>query len=322
MHAWDWNLLPGITTDYGRTPLTCATSSYFSAESFVGGLSDGSSAIGVMRYTNPMTGGLKFQKAWFFLEGGREHVMVGDVWANSTAPVYSVLDQKRRAGGVVVNGVDVAAQSSWDAGGSRSESTSSLWHDNIGYFFSSANEADLVVKVGERPGNWTAIGTSKQPPSSVNLFAAYLEHKASQDGSYQPISYTTFPAISADAFAERLETDNPSSILELSNTAQITAIYDLESATVYAVFWVSDAGEVSFAGPGGSTFKLSASAPVAVIFDTMLGDVVVSDPSRGLDNVEVVVEGNSEMVNGKKTLAFKMPLERGTPATRNLYSMA
>lgn len=82
--AWDWNLIPGTTTDYGATPLNCATVSKLGLESFVGGVSDGVRGIGAMRYTNPTTRALNWQKAWFFVDGDAQHVMINNISSTST----------------------------------------------------------------------------------------------------------------------------------------------------------------------------------------------------------------------------------------------
>ena len=46
--AWDWNLIPGTTVDYGATPLSCDTENQVGIEDFVGGVSDGKLGAAVM----------------------------------------------------------------------------------------------------------------------------------------------------------------------------------------------------------------------------------------------------------------------------------
>lgn len=295
VHAWDWNLLPGITTDYGATPLSCANITYNGIESFVGGVSADGSAIGAMKYTNPMTQAFGFQKAWFFLPGGREHVMVGNVQQESDAPVFSVLDQKRRQGAVFVDGVDIANASVWSEGGSRHDSPSSLWHDNVGYVFPWTNitemsaNSSVVVKVGNLQGNWSRIGTSRQPPSSVELFAAYIDHGgvSLENGKFAPISYTTFPAISSDEFHARVEDKVASGIQEIRNDAAISAIFDAHTGFAYVVFWTADTqwNVVNIPSADKSSFTLRSDAAVAVIVDTDTWEVVFADPSQEVDAV-------------------------------------
>ncbi|TFK96041.1 galactose mutarotase-like domain-containing protein [Pterulicium gracile] len=318
IHVWDWNLLPGITTDYRGTPLVC-NHTYYGLENFVGGVIQGSSGIAAMRYANPSTGRLKFHKAWFFLEGEREHVMVGDAWSSGANPVYSVLDQKRREGVVLVDGVDVAGKS---ASGSRHARPRSLWHDNIGYIF-TPSAADLVVKVGEVTGDWFNISTSRDPPSTVDLFTAYIVHPSSSKGSFSPVSYTTFPAISQGDFRQRSRSRDPTGVQELRNDARVTAIYDTETSQAYAVFWTTNAGSVTFSGSQRSNFTISTNAPIAVIVDLKGGSVTVSDPSQTLKKVTLTIERRRGGVPSKLRLDFDLPLEegkRGTAVTKSMFT--
>ena len=93
--AWNWNLIPGITTDYGNTPLECETVGTSSTETWVGGVSNGARGLAVMSYTNPITHAMSWQKTWFFLDNDVQYVMLNGVTSTSDAPVFSVLDQRR-----------------------------------------------------------------------------------------------------------------------------------------------------------------------------------------------------------------------------------
>ena len=46
--AWDWNMIPGTTVDYGATPLNCDTENQVGVENFVGGASTGKLGAAVM----------------------------------------------------------------------------------------------------------------------------------------------------------------------------------------------------------------------------------------------------------------------------------
>ncbi|KAG8892478.1 hypothetical protein FRC00_011991, partial [Tulasnella sp. 408] len=72
--AWDWNLIPGTTTAYGATPLTCDQTEWDGKESFVGGASNGKVGVAAMKWKHPIRADiLAYQKAWFFFEGGVQH---------------------------------------------------------------------------------------------------------------------------------------------------------------------------------------------------------------------------------------------------------
>ena len=123
-----------------------------------------------MRYTNPYTGSLSFQKAWFFLDDDTQHVMISFAESNSSAanPVISVLDQKRLNGNVYVDGRPLKR------GGNFSHAES-LWHDGVGYTFDYGlldGRFNLAVDFGERSGDWAAIGISTAGNITVDLFSA------------------------------------------------------------------------------------------------------------------------------------------------------
>lgn len=46
--AWDWNMIPGTTVDYGAAPLQCDTANQVGVENFVGGVSTGKLGMAVM----------------------------------------------------------------------------------------------------------------------------------------------------------------------------------------------------------------------------------------------------------------------------------
>lgn len=328
--AWDWNLIPGTTSSYGSTPLTCETAEKSGLETFVGGVSTGETGIGVMKYTNPITGSFGWQKAWFFLKGDREHVMVGNVsWgAGEEASVRSVLDQKRWKGEVLVDGTDIAGSSEWEEGGSMHEGARSLWHDGVGYVFSVAQAGAtvpaLVVQVGERPGNWSKIGTSTQPPHTVDLFAAYLEHEhEEQSQSLPPISYTTFSAISSADFTALLDQDDPAGITELQHDDAISAILDSSHSMLYAVFWDAAGGTLNFTCPDGSAGSLYISQNAAVILDIGTEPkLTASDPGQSVESIAFEVDLGTcvggEGLKESGSLAMPTDGEEGKSVTMRL----
>jgi hypothetical protein len=321
--AWDWNLIPGTTTDYGATPLNCNQASWTGIEPFVGGVTTGTSGIGVMKYTNPLTHQLRFQKAWFFLKGDREHVMISSVESNSSTPVFSVLDQKKHNGPVLVDGKDVSRHSDWNKNGSTHRAPESLWHDNMGYVFSqsvtSLMGSSLIVKVGERSGNWSTIGTSTQPPYTVDLFAAYLDHSQLFTNVFSPVSYTTFPSISSRKFKSLLRHHDPTGILELRNDAFVSAVYDTQHDFLYSVFWNPAGGVAGFFCHDNTPAAIYSSANLAVIMDLRRGDITVSDPSQRLIFASVTLQGRC--FGEPKRIDFDLPTgpDVGKSVVKNIY---
>ncbi|KAG5649681.1 hypothetical protein H0H81_002522 [Sphagnurus paluster] len=75
-----------------------------------------------MKYTNPLTKALKWQKAWFFLDDDVQHVMVSGISSTTSAPVYSVLDQRRQVGSVFTDTATVGKTK-----------MQTVWHGDVGY---------------------------------------------------------------------------------------------------------------------------------------------------------------------------------------------
>ncbi|KAK0208323.1 polysaccharide lyase family 8 protein [Desarmillaria ectypa] len=275
--AWDWNLIPGITVDYNATALSCSSSQFTGLQAFVGGVSDGQVGVAVMRYLNPSTKSLSWQKAWFFLEDDVQHVMVANISSKTNAPVYSVLDQKRYVGPLVVDE---------DGKAGSMAGIRSLWHGNVGYVLDPQESTSISFSVEEKRGNWSSIGISTQPPADVMLFTAWLQHDSLSSSS----SYTAFPGTSLDAF---LSKSLQHSLQSTQNDVQISAIYDQAHEKVFAVFWNENGGstELDVSLPkyseARSSLSITANGNIALIYDQRTNFITVSDPSQTLTAVEI-----------------------------------
>ncbi|KAH7931010.1 polysaccharide lyase family 8 protein [Leucogyrophana mollusca] len=298
--AWDWNLIPGSTVDYGATPLTCSKTQFTGIEAFVGGVTDGNIGAAAMRYTNPLTRSLSWQKAWFFLDDDVQHVMISDLSSTSNAPVFSVLDQRRLAGGVFVNNKGTQ-------GGNFSD-PQILWHGNVGYKFQSSNGSfSLSVDTGNRTGNWSSIGTSTQPPANVDLFSAWIDHKDTS----KPISYTAFPGTDYGTFTLKQKTTQ---LQEVANNGSVSAIFDRRHNTAMAVFWDAAGGSFSFTPDDGrAPITITASGNAALIYRLDSGNVTVSDPSQTLTELTINMAAGDGLKpsgwgeNESITLSFTLP---------------
>jgi len=274
--AWDWNLIPGTTTDYANTPLLCPNASWMGIEQFVGGVSDGRVGVAAMRYTNPFTQALSWQKTWFFLDNNVQHVMVSNLSSNTTAPLYSILDQRRHVGPVAVDDLPIKQSSNYT-------SARTLWHGDVGYTFDpSPGISGLSVEIGEKTGNWSAIGTSTQPNATVDLFAAYISHSS----LLVPISYTAFPAISHEMFRHKRKATK---LRTIRNDAHVSALFDDVHCTAMVVFWDAMGGSVII--PGSSFFDapltIASNGSSALIYHLKSGNVTVSDPSQNLTKLDI-----------------------------------
>ncbi|CDO71536.1 Polysaccharide Lyase Family 8 protein [Trametes cinnabarina] len=280
--AWDWNLIPGITNDYGATPLSCDHEQFSGKEAFVGGVSTGTIGAAAMRYTNPYTGTLKFQKAWFFLDNDVQHVMISSVNSSTSAPVVSVLDQKRLNGIVYVDGIRL-----FHAG--NFTKARSLWHDNVGYTFEQPlfdSKFDLAVDFGPRTGDWATIGISTVGTTTVDIFSAWLNHGSGDDLDV-PIAYTVYPAVSRSGFQRKVA---QTQLLPIKNDAHISAVYDVSHHTAMFVFWDANGGSATFIPsllPGPVTLATNGNS--AIVLNLQNRTLTVSDPSQKLGSVQVTL---------------------------------
>ncbi|KDQ63719.1 polysaccharide lyase family 8 protein [Jaapia argillacea MUCL 33604] len=294
--SWDWYLIPGITVDYAATPLDCAHTGWNGAESFVGGASDGSIGASAMRYSNPYTGSLSWQKAWFFLDDDVQHVMISNITSKSNAAVYSVLDQKRHSGPIFVNGLPMQP--------SNYTLARSLWHDDVGYLFDNPGDGfQLSIEVGNRTGNWSTIGTSTQPPSTVDLFAAWIEHQNLETS----VSYSILPAITLPSFETKALTLH---LRTIQNDEHISAVYDESHQVVSAIFWDISGGSLQFAPSSWEApVTIHSDGNAAVLYRVDSGAVTVSDPSQSLAMLHLTFTrgGGGKMSSANKTLTFNLP---------------
>ncbi|KAF6765934.1 chondroitin AC lyase [Ephemerocybe angulata] len=298
--AWDWNLIPGITVDYKNTPLTCAGITHTGVESFVGGVSNGLSGLSAMRYTNPISKSLKWQKAWFLLESGVYHVMVNVLDSKSKAPVYSVLDQKRESGDTKVVG----------KAGTNSTYTNpvSIWHANVGYTFPSNTTATLTVQKGQSKGDWSAIGTSAQPPTTVDMWAAWLEHT---DVS-SPLEYSIWPGLE---YADFQDKSSQSPVATIENSQKVSAIYDRNADRILAVVWTKEGGSFTFDSPETGKMRISTLNAMAFMVSLKDGAVMASDPSQSLGKSTITIE----FENGQHPAAWKRT-KKGTKTVKLKFS--
>ncbi|KAJ7146757.1 polysaccharide lyase family 8 protein [Mycena epipterygia] len=273
--AWDWNLIPGTTVDYGATPLSCATARVTGIQPYVGGVSDGMVGIAAMRYDNPTTRALTWRKTFFFLEDDVMFVMIALITSSTTAPVFSVLDQRVQSGDVFVDG---AAATTGNYTG-----VSSLWHAGTGYTFNASNPAtSLSLQLGPKTGNWQAIGSSTAVPNTVDMFAAWLSH----DNIAAPVTYAMYPGTTQDTFAQKAQAE-PTNLIVVRNDGSISALLDSAHNTAFIAFWTTAGSTFTIpslkTGVGAIQVKSNGSSTLILRMDTW--DVTVSDPTQTLTSL-------------------------------------
>ena len=270
--------------------MACATAQQTGREAFVGGVSDGRIGIAAMRYTNSLTGSLHWQKAWFFLEDDVQHTMISRLNSTSSAPVYTVLDQRRHTGPVIIDGAETESI--------ENAQVQALWHGDVGYIFSDLGDsAAISVDVGKKTGSWSAIGTSSQPPATVDLFTARIEHKSTSTS----LAYTTLPGNSYGTF---LCKSSGLRIRSVHNDESISAVFDEEHKIAMVVFWNAAGGSVTFdPTPVSPSITITTDGNVALLYRLETGEVTVSDPSQSLTTTRVT----ATIAGLTKTLIFDHP---------------
>lgn len=297
--AWDWNLIPGITVDYGATALDCSDTRKTGTQTFVGGASDGQIAVVAMRYETPTSKNLNWRKTFFFLENDVQHVMVARITSATSAPVFTVLDQRKHVGDVFVNG---AAASTGNFTGA-----SSLWHGGVGYSFNASNPVTLSLDIGSRTGDWSVIGTSKQPPPTVDMFAAWLAH----NDLSASIDYSIFPATTFSQFQQKASSTNLNIV---RNDGSISALVDTVNEIAMLVFWESDGGSVTIPSTtGAASIKVQSSGSSNVILRMSSWAVTAADPTQELSTLTLTLTlGSGAAPAGwgsskTKSLTFTLP---------------
>jgi len=296
--VWDWNLIPGITTDYGNTVLESNATKYKGIQDLVGGASTGEVGVTAFRYKNPKTKDFQFDKAYFFLDNDVQVVMVANIRSNSSAPVFSVLDQKRRNGPIFLNGKAAKANAT--------NPVTSLWHDSVGYEFEPASSGSVFFNTGNKTGNWSNIGTSTQGLTSANLFSAWIEHT----NTSAPVAYKTFPATTVGEFKAKRQWTG-AKIVRNDNA-------------VTAVFWASGGGRVETTGAWYEKGDVAITASANSVVILREGQLTVADPTQLLTQLVVTVELSDNLRPASwggapnKTFTFDLPAGPGGAAGSSL----
>ncbi|KDR85026.1 hypothetical protein GALMADRAFT_312284 [Galerina marginata CBS 339.88] len=291
--AWDWNLVPGITVDYGATSLDCNTARKTGTQPFVGGASDGTIGVAAMRYETPTTKTLNWRKTWFFLNDDVQFVMLARLTSTTTAPVFSVLDQRRQDGPAFVNGVQSTS--------GNFSSAASLWHGGIGYAFSTSDPStSLSLSLATTTGSWQSIGSSLQPPATVSMFAAWLNHIDTATA----ISYTIFPATTQASFQQKLAA---SKLRSVRNDGSISALLDTSHNIAMLVFWVDAGGSVTIpsAASGTAALTVKANGNSIIILNLNTWSITLSDPTQSLTSLILNFTLGSGTIPSGWTSSFK-----------------
>ncbi|RCI05284.1 hypothetical protein CU098_004937 [Rhizopus stolonifer] len=269
--AWDWNLVPGTTVDYGATPLRCNSTQFYGNTSFVGGLSTtGHGGMAVMQYINPMTGALRWEKTFYFFDGFYA-VQVGSLQCTSNnASVITTLDQSNLKGDVYINGqllttdTFVSKKPTWD-----------VWHNRI--LYSLVNQTGLALHVNTAShavNNWTSIGISKGV-ASQRIFTATIEHALLNDATYVvQIDTDAKESHQLDSLVQFVNQDSP--------LGRVRGAYHVRDNALALAFWTPG----SFQSPWDA-WTIQSNQPILVWYCE--SQLTVADPTQLLSSVMITL---------------------------------
>ncbi|RCH81319.1 hypothetical protein CU098_003345, partial [Rhizopus stolonifer] len=293
--AWDWELVPGITVDYGGTPLMCGATKTKGKGKFVGAATDGNTGVAVMDFQNPQNGNLQFKKTIFFFPSGYA-VQLGPVTSkNKSASLVTVLDQRLRNGDIYLNGRIKNTETSYNS------KATSIWHDRIGYYFPSAE----LLSVDSKPkkSNWSDIGISKGSEEK-QLWTSYINHTATTsttDTTGLLTQYIVQPDIDASTFNQNVADGDIPIYLHFSADPQVNAAYSREDDSLAVAFWIAG----TYTAPWKSVIITSDNPCVLLLRQTADNTyrLTVADPSQTLETIKMTVQ-----IQGiKRTIIFDLP---------------
>ncbi|KAI8081019.1 chondroitin AC/alginate lyase [Thamnidium elegans] len=276
--AWDWNLVPGTTVDYGATPFGCNITQFYGNASFVGSvtpsLENGFSSKGgmaVMQYINPMTGSLRWEKTFYFFPGFYA-VQIGPIESQGDVEIITTLDQSNLKGQVLTT-----------------ENT--VWHNKILYTILDDTVTLKINTDSHAANNWSTIGIS-QGVVAQPIFTATLQHSVTSN-STNPVSYVAQLGVDQNA-------GNVSSIVQLvhqddQELGKVRGAYNVRDQTIALAFWTPG----TFVTEWDVTVKTDQAILTFFTKEESGYIVTVSDPTQLLTQVqlEVTVEGKVQQLN-------------------------
>lgn len=305
--AWDWNLVPGTTVDYGATPFSCNTTQFYGNTTFVGSVSLGGEKGGmaVMQYLNPLTGNLRWEKTYYFFPG-LYAVQIGPIYSQTTASIITTLDQSNLKGDVYING-QLLGGSDTVSIAAAANTARSLWHNKILYTVLDDTVTLNVNTAGHGVNNWSTIGIS-QGFATQRIFTATLLHppapllSGTLNSTAAPVSYIA--QLNTDAKTNT----NPNATVQLihqdeKTLGKVRGAYNPVDQTIALAFWTAG----SYSSPWGLTIQ--SDQAILTIF-TKDSDskgyttITVSDPTQLLSQVNLNITQSSQQ---SRQLKIQLP---------------
>ena len=255
MPLWDWRRLPGITSFDGATKID--------RRDFVGGVTDGHAGLNVMDYRIRNKKGdqsVSAHKIWAADKGLVVCLVAGLTARGLTDSVYTVLDQSRRQGPVVVN------RPGHDLREGTERATPLRWVYHEGFAYIPTGNVSAKIRVEARTGSWSQINVSEGDSLLHDtVFTAEILYRP--DVHSQSFGYVL--AYTGSARRTRaLAHDHPWKILENDSVCQAVKF---PGGTVMAAFFAPDSLQ-----SGG--VRIRAAEPCLMLYAH--GKLFASDPSH------------------------------------------
>lgn len=212
---FDWASIPGVTNDRVDTfpGQNLKNASNYGTTDFVGGVSDGRSAVFAYDY---QVSAVRGKKAWFQTPDALVALGAG-LSFDVPRPVSTSVDQRWAKGPVVL--ATTAGRTTLATDSVSSSALSWIHHDSTGYWFPAPES--LVVGATVRTGTWKSIDTLYTDTiSRGTVFFARLEH--GREASSAGYSYAIVPGVSSDSM-ERWVARR--SVAVAMNTSTVQAVH-------------------------------------------------------------------------------------------------
>lgn len=270
MPVWDWERLPGITGFQGAARVV--------RRPFTGSVSDGTSGLTAMDYEMRGSGPERItaHKVWACHGGVIVCLIAGLTATSSHGEVFTVLDQCRQKGAVMVNGHPLA--------GEGTDTVSNLrWMRNGCFVYLPFAPSRVAVFRDTVSGSWFSVNTGESDrPVRDSVFMPVLLHgkdPRNAAGGYA-LAYASTPADAAGLAAHPTWT-----VLRNDTVCQAAAFSD---GTLSAAFF------------GAGRLKLPDGAWLTVSRSCLLlwseGALYASDPSHRGGRITVAVGGRNGSV--------------------------
>ncbi len=276
---------------------------------FVGAVTDGLYGSVAFDFKSPHDP-LEAKKSWFFFDDA--YVCLGTaINSSSELEVATTINQSLLRSDVQV--MENGKVRLMTSGKRTLEDVKWIHHDNIGYVF--LNPTSINLSNQTETGSWAQITDEKnisKEPVHIDVFNLWFNHGSKpSNASY---AYIVVPQISRIKLNDR--SNNNCNIKILSNTASLQAVKEVKLGISQLNFFEAGAIEIE----KGMKVQIKSSGLVQLkMKGGKLVGLTVSDPSRKLERIELLVSGLYD-VQGENYHSSIDPVKKETKFSIDLPS--